>query len=173
MNQPPVSPTVTLRNGLLTIDAPNSTLSEVLNGVRQATGAVLEGVSPSDRVAVRLGPGSPRDVVAALLQGTPYDYLILGSDRDADAVTHILLTPATSGSETTPPPSPAAVSQPPAPPPPPEFFPDQENAVTGAVNEGEQPQPPALPQQQPVNPNQPWLTLPQQPQQPPPQPQQQ
>ncbi len=171
MNQPPVTPTVTMRNGLLTIDAPNSTLSDVLSGVRQATGAVLEGVSPSDRVAVRLGPGSPRDVVAALLQGTPYDYLILGSERDPNAVTHIMLTQATSSAEPTRPQQPAAANQPPAPalppPPPPEFFPDQDNVVTGSVTEGEQPQPPPLPQQpQPVNPNQPWLTMPQPPAQP-------
>ena len=161
MNQPPVNPTVTMRNGLLTIDAPNSTLSEVLNGVRQATGAVLEGVSPSDRVAVRLGPGSPRDVVAALLQGTSYNYLILGSDLDPNAVTHILLSQGSSSSEPTPPPQqPAAVIQPPIqlPPEPPEL-PDQGNA---AFSEGEQAPPALPPQPQPVNPNQPWLTMPQQ-----------
>src|SRR3954452_24681631 len=32
--QPPVAPTVTYRNGLLSIDAPNSTLGDVLNAIR-------------------------------------------------------------------------------------------------------------------------------------------
>jgi hypothetical protein len=85
-------------NGLLTIDAPNSTLSAVLKGVHDATGAEVEGASPSERVAVRLGPGDPRQVIAALLQGTPYDYLILGSLVQPDAVTRIVLTQPTDGS---------------------------------------------------------------------------
>jgi len=92
MNSAPVSPNVAMVNGLLTIDAPNSVLSEVLRGVHNATGAEVEGASPSERVAVRLGPGDPRQVIAALLEGTPYDYLILGSQEHPDAVTRIVLT---------------------------------------------------------------------------------
>lgn len=92
MNSTPVKPTVTMEGGLLTIDAPNSTLSDVLSGIHQATGAAIEGASPNERVAVRLGPGNPRQVVAALLYGTPYDYVILGSQDRQDVVTRILLT---------------------------------------------------------------------------------
>jgi hypothetical protein len=87
-----VSPNVTMAGGLLTIDAPNSTLSEVLRGIHTVTGATVEGASPSERVAVRLGPGNPRQVIAALLKGTPYDYFILGSQEHPDAVTRIVLT---------------------------------------------------------------------------------
>ena len=160
MNQPPVSPTVTMNNGLLTIDAPNCTLSEVLNKIRQATGAVLEGISPSDRVAVRLGPGSPREVIAALLQGTPYDYLILGSEEDAEAVTRILLTRGASPSEPAPPSQPQSASQPFQEPPQDFFPPDQGGVPQGGaqIEEGEQPQPPPP---QPVNPEQPGSALPQ------------
>ena len=160
MNQPPVSPTVTMNNGLLTVDAPNCTLSEVLNKIRQATGAVLEGISPSDRVAVRLGPGSPREVIAALLKGTSYDYLILGSDEDAEAVTRILLTRGASTSEPAPARQPESASQP-FQEPPQEFFPPDQGGVPqgGAqVEESEQPQPPPP---QPVNPEQPGPALPQ------------
>ncbi len=35
MNSAPVKPNVTMERGLLTIDAPNSTLSDVLSGVQQ------------------------------------------------------------------------------------------------------------------------------------------
>jgi hypothetical protein len=98
MNRAPVIPSVTMSNGLLTIDAPNSMLSEVLSGVRTATGAVIEGAAPDERVAVRLGPGNPRQVVAALLQGTPYDYVILGSQKNQDVVTRILLTHSSDSS---------------------------------------------------------------------------
>jgi len=91
MNSAPVKPRVTMEGGLLTIDAPNSTLNDVLNGVRKATGATIEGIFPNERVAVKLGPGVPRQVLEALLRGTPYDYVILGSPGNQDAVTRILL----------------------------------------------------------------------------------
>lgn len=97
MNSAPVSASVTMANGLLTIDAPNSTLSDVLKGVHNATGAEIEGASPSERVAVRLGPGDPRQVIAALLQGTSYDYLILGSQEKPNAVTRVVLTQSQDG----------------------------------------------------------------------------
>jgi hypothetical protein len=92
MNSAPVKPSVTMESGLLTIDAPNSTLSDVLNGIHRATSAVIEGAAPTERVAVKLGPGNPEQVIAALLRGTPYDYVILGSLGKQDVVTRVLLT---------------------------------------------------------------------------------
>jgi len=97
MNSDPVMPKVTMEDGLLTIDAPNSTLSDVLSGVHAATGAAIEGASPSERVAVRLGPGNPAQVIAALLTGTPYDYVILGSPEKQDAVMRVLLKQSLQG----------------------------------------------------------------------------
>ena len=97
MNSTPVEPNVTMEQGLLTIDAPNSTLSAVLSGVQKATGAAIEGASPSERVAVRLGPGDPEQVIAALLRGTHYDYVILGSLGKPEVVTRVLLTVASGG----------------------------------------------------------------------------
>jgi hypothetical protein len=97
MNSEPVMPNVTMEDGLLTIDAPNSTLSDVLSEVHKATGASIEGASPSERVAVRLGPGNPGQVIAALLTGTRYDYVILGSPEKQDTVTRVLLTQSSQG----------------------------------------------------------------------------
>jgi len=97
MNSNPVKPTVTMASGLLTIDAPNCTLSDVLDEVQKATGAAIEGESPTERVAVKLGPGDPEQVIAALLHGTPYDYVILGSLGSQDVVTRVLLTQSASG----------------------------------------------------------------------------
>ena len=93
MSTPPVKPSVMMESGLLTIDAPNSTLSDVLSGVHRATGASIEGASPSERVSVKLGPGNPEQVIAALLRGTPYDYVILGSLGKREGVTRVLLSP--------------------------------------------------------------------------------
>jgi hypothetical protein len=87
-----------MESGLLTIDAPNSTLSDVLSGVHRVTGAAIEGASPTERVAVKLGPGDPEQVIAALLRGTPYDYVILGALGRQDVVTRVLLTQASAGS---------------------------------------------------------------------------
>jgi hypothetical protein len=97
MNSTPVLPNVTMEDGLLTIDAPNSTLSAVLSEVHKATGAAIEGASPNERVAVRLGPGKPGQVIAALLTGTRYDYVILGSPEKQDSVTRVLLKQALQG----------------------------------------------------------------------------
>jgi len=96
MNSTPVKPNVTLEGGQLTIDAPNSTLSDVLSGVRKATGASIEGAVPTERVAVKLGPGNPEQVLAALLRGTPYDYVILGALGKPDVVTRVMLTQQSS-----------------------------------------------------------------------------
>jgi len=98
MNSAPVKPNVTMESGLLTIDAPNSTLSDVLSGVHKVTGAAIEGASPTERVAVKLGPGDPEQVIAALLRGTPYDYVILGALGRQDVVTRVLLTQASASS---------------------------------------------------------------------------
>lgn len=111
MNSAPVKPQVTLKDGLLTIDAPNSTLSDVLSGIHAATGASIEGTAPVERVAVKLGPGDPRQVIRALLQGTPYDYVILGSQSSPDAVTRVLLTRSSPSSAPEATPS-AAAGQP-------------------------------------------------------------
>jgi hypothetical protein len=92
MNSAPVKPEVTMENGQLTIDAPNSTLSDVLSGIHRATGASIEGASPTERVAVKLGPGTPEQVIAALLRGTPYDYVILGTLGKQEVVARVLLT---------------------------------------------------------------------------------
>lgn len=89
---PPAPPKVTYENGLLTIDAPNSTLGAVLEAVQRATGAEMDPVQASDRVMVHIGPGNPKDVLAALLSGSRYDYVILGSTANPDAIQRIILT---------------------------------------------------------------------------------
>jgi hypothetical protein len=94
MNEPAVKPHVTFANGQLTIDAPNSTLSDVLSGVHQATGATLDGPTPTERVAIRLGPGTPGEVITALLEGTSYDYIILGETGHPNVISRIVLNPA-------------------------------------------------------------------------------
>ena len=87
-------PEVLYSDGLLTINAQNSTLNDVLAAVRRVTGATIEKppMGGSDRVAVRLGPGQPKDVLAALLNGSRYDYVIVGPMGHPGGVQRIILT---------------------------------------------------------------------------------
>jgi hypothetical protein len=93
----PVAPLVTYQNGQLSIQAQNSTLSSILSAVRARTGARLEmpADTASDRVAAQLGPGNPRDVLASLLRGSRFDYIVIGSPTDPDALSQVILTPHT------------------------------------------------------------------------------
>ena len=100
---PPNPARVTMRNGLLTIDANNSTLADVLTGVRRETKAAIDlppGVS-GERVVANLGPGTPQNVLTALLNGSRFDYIILGSQDQPDTVQRVILR-AKSGPEPAP-----------------------------------------------------------------------
>jgi hypothetical protein len=111
--QPPNPARVTMRNGLLTIDANNSTLADVLTGVRRETKAAIDlpaGAS-GERVVANLGPGTPQNVLTALLNGSRFDYIILGSQDQPDTVQRVILR-AKSGPE----PAPAAVANAQRPP---------------------------------------------------------
>lgn len=95
---PPTPPHVTYQNGLLTIDAENSTLSQVLRSVQAQTGASIEMPSSAanDRVVMQLGPGRPQDVLNTLLNGSRFNYIILGTTANPGAVQKVILTPRQS-----------------------------------------------------------------------------
>ncbi len=90
---PAVPPRVSFHDGLLTIVAENSTLSDILRAVRTQTGAAVE-VPPNatERVVTHLGPGAPRDVLASLLNGSHFNYVMLGSPTNPDKVDRVILT---------------------------------------------------------------------------------
>ena len=108
---PPTRPSVSYRNGQLSIVANNSTMTDVLNSVRAPTGAQFEmtGVSSADRVYARLGPGAPKDILAALLDGSRFNFAILGSPTDPAAVQRVVLMPKAGGASG---PTPAVASNP-------------------------------------------------------------
>jgi hypothetical protein len=87
-------PVVTYRDGQLTINAQNSTLAEVLKLVAEKTGAVIE-VPPGsglDRIVEHTGPGQADDVLARLLNGSPFDFIIVGSPQRPHELTQVLLS---------------------------------------------------------------------------------
>lgn len=97
MDQMPATPAkVSFEGGLLSISAQNSTLWDILRDVRRLTGASIDmpaGAGMNERVIAHLGPGAPRDVLAGLLNGTSFNYVMLGSNSDPTAVTTLALTP--------------------------------------------------------------------------------
>lgn len=97
---PAAPPQVTFQSGMLTIVSQNSTLGDILRAVHARTGAAID-VPPNatERVVAKLGPGPARDVLASLLNGSHFNYVMLGSATDASALDRLILTPkAASGS---------------------------------------------------------------------------
>ncbi len=95
---PAAPPKVGFQGGLLTIVAQNSTLSDILRDVHKLTGATIDmPPNANERVVTRLGPGAPRDVIASLLNGSTFNYVMVGSSSDPAAVTSVVLTPKPTG----------------------------------------------------------------------------
>jgi hypothetical protein len=104
-----VPPRVTYENGQLTIVAPNSTLGDILRAVRKQTGADIDVPDARERVATTIGPGPAQAVMAELLNGSRFNYVMLGSPEDPKALTRVVLvarSPSDMGSH------PAATQQP-------------------------------------------------------------
>lgn len=99
---PAVPPRVSYSNGQLTVVAENSTLGDVLNAIHNTTGMQIEttGANATDRVAAKIGPGSVLEVLLAVLQGSRYDYILLGAANNPDQIERVILTPKTGGAST-------------------------------------------------------------------------
>ena len=100
MDQIPATPAkVTYEGGLLTISAQNSPMGEILRDVRKLTGASIDipphASAADERVITHIGPGTPRDVLVTLLNGSSFNYVMLGSDTDPAVVSSIILTSKT------------------------------------------------------------------------------
>lgn len=95
-NESPNQPTVTWNSQGLSIQASNSSLSQILNAVGTKTGAKIEGVSGDERVFGEYGPGPARDVLTQLLRGSAYDFLMLG-DQGQGTPRQVILTARRGG----------------------------------------------------------------------------
>jgi AMIN domain len=137
---------VSFKDGLLAIRSNKASLSEVLYAVHQRTGAdiAVPAGAEQERVAADIGPGPAAEVLAHLLNGSRFNFLIVNSASDARVLDRVILSPRGEGLamplalasapaedsgtdeatqpqaavETTPPPPPAAPRQlPPSTPP--------------------------------------------------------
>lgn len=91
---PPVAPTVTYHDGQLMILAPNCTLGDILRLVRKTTGAEMDiPAGATERVVTTLGPGPAQEVISDLLNGSHYNYVLLGSPANSKILTRVVLVP--------------------------------------------------------------------------------
>jgi len=95
---PASPPRVSFQDGQLTISAQNSTLGDILKAVRAQTGATIElPGTASERVVGQFGPAPARDVLASLLNGSHFNYMLLGSATDPNALDRVILMAKSGG----------------------------------------------------------------------------
>ncbi len=170
---PAVAPQVIYQSGQLTILAPNSTLGDILRAVKKQTAADIEiPANANERVVTSLGPGSAREVVAELLNGSRFNYVLLGSPSDATRLTRVVLvaktTPDVPGAPPQPQDQPPVIGQagnltpqPPAMANPPDM--QDADATDDSATDDNADQNAAEAEQQPVPPDQqPGVKTPQQ-----------
>jgi hypothetical protein len=75
-------------------------MAQVLRAVQARTGASIDipSIAGNERVVAQLGPGLPRDVLNTLLNGSKFDYVILGVVGDPGGIQKVILTPRQAGS---------------------------------------------------------------------------
>lgn len=100
---------VSYRDGLLEIHANKATLSEVLYAIQQRTGADMSipAGAEQERVVADIGPAPAAEVVAKLLNGSRFNFLILNSANDPRRLDRVILSPRTENTFV-PPPQPQA-----------------------------------------------------------------
>ncbi len=173
---PPPTPAVQVSyvKGLLQINVRKATLAEVLYQIHVRTGAdiPIPAGAEQEQVAINAGPGPAKEVLAALLNGSRFNFVLVGSAQNPNEVRSVILTPKMEGGfqqviTATPP----AV----APPPQPEPEPLDESAVevqprtpdaqpvqeAPIPDQGQTMSPPTVPPPPPTqNGNQPWTEPP-------------
>jgi hypothetical protein len=90
---------VTLEDDKLRLVSNKASLAEVLNELRAKLNADIGVPTGAEQevVAVMLGPGTQREVISKLLEGSRYNFIIVGTDQDANKVERVILSPKTPG----------------------------------------------------------------------------
>jgi hypothetical protein len=98
-------PVVTYTNGKLTVKASNASLAEVLRAISAQTGIVIDFPTSSagDRIYLREGPGTIRQVLANVMNGSGFNYVIMGSPDSPDKLTRVVLVKAGQAADFSPP----------------------------------------------------------------------
>ena len=135
LQQPAQPATIQFSAQSLSIHADNSSLRDILHQLSQQTGMDVQGFGNDERVFGTFGPGDPQDVVSDLLNGTPYNVLMVGVLTNG-APRQLVLSPASH----------LAASVAPSNPPPPA---NDESDDQQPANDAQQPPQQAEPMQNP------------------------
>jgi hypothetical protein len=92
-----------LPNGILTVNADNSSLNQILREISRVTGMKITGGVVDERVFGNYGPADPSTILTALLRGTGSNMMLIFNSHQAPA--ELVLTPRNGGPT---PPSPNA-----------------------------------------------------------------
>jgi hypothetical protein len=92
---PPKRAQITYANGTLSVSADNASLNQILREIATDTGMKITGGVTEERVFGQSGPDDPAQVLAALLDGTGSNMILV--HRDADAPAELILTPRQGG----------------------------------------------------------------------------
>jgi hypothetical protein len=97
--QPPPTPIhraqIAFSNNLLTITADNSSLNQILRDIASTTGMTITGGVADERVFGTYGPADPSTVLAALLNGTGSNILLIQDSKKSPR--ELILTPRHGG----------------------------------------------------------------------------
>jgi hypothetical protein len=95
--RPPLQ--VSYQNGMLGVNANKATLSEVLYAIQQRTGADISipAGAEQERVVMDLGPAPAAEVLAQLLNGSRFNFLILNSANDPRQLDRVILSVRSEG----------------------------------------------------------------------------
>jgi hypothetical protein len=88
---------VSFRDGLLTIRANKTSLSEVLFAIHQRTGAeiAIPAGAEQEKIVADMGPAPAPEVLAHLLNGSRFNFLILSSATEPGGLDRVILSPRT------------------------------------------------------------------------------
>jgi hypothetical protein len=100
--KPPLE--VSFQGGLLSISSNQASLSEILLAVHQRTGAeiAIPAGAEQEKVVADFGPAPAPEVLARLLNGSQFNYLILSSPTDPTALDRVILSARPNGPASTP-----------------------------------------------------------------------
>jgi len=90
---------VSFQDGLLSISANKASLSEVLFAIHQRTGAeiAIPAGAEQDMVVGEFGPAAAPEVLAHLLNGSKFNFLIMSSSSDPRSLDRVILTSRPDG----------------------------------------------------------------------------
>jgi hypothetical protein len=89
---PMQTPRVNYSTGMLTLDSENTTLTEALSAIRDKTSLQIESLPESTERFSAHFSGTPREVIAQLLKGSEFGYILVASRDDPAKLDKLILT---------------------------------------------------------------------------------